>query len=63
MQETSLRHLVNRINMNEKFLKDHKENKEMLERKIEETKELIIKCVLQNKDNPLLDKISMKSEF
>ena len=37
MQETSLRHLVNRINMNEKFLKDHKENKEMLERKIEET--------------------------
>ena len=63
MQETSLRHLVNRINMNEKFLKDHKENKEMLERKIEETKELIIQCVLQNKDNPLLDKISMKSWF
>lgn len=47
--------------MNEKFLKDHKENKEMLERKIEETKDLIIQCVLQNKDNPLLDKISMKS--
>ena len=61
MQETTLRHLVNRINMNEEFLKVHKENKEMLERKIEEAKELIIQCVLENKDNPLLDKISMKS--
>ena len=63
MQETSLRHLVNRINMNEEFLKDHKENKEMIERIIEEAKEIINQCVLQNKDNPLLDKISMKSEF
>lgn len=45
----TLRNLVNRLDTNEKFLKEHPENKEMLDRKISETKELIIQCVLQNK--------------
>lgn len=45
----TLRNLVKRLDTNEKFLKEHSENKEMLERKIKETKELIIQCVLQNK--------------
>lgn len=56
----TLRNLVNRLNTNEKFLKEHPENKEMLERKIAETKELIVQCVLQNDGNSLLDSIVLK---
>lgn len=56
----TLKNLVNRLNTNKKFLKEHPENKEMLERKIAETKELIIQCVMQNEDNPLLDNIILK---
>lgn len=56
----TLRNLVNRLNTNESFLKEHPENKEMLERKSIETKELIIQCVLQNKDNSLLENIVLK---
>ena len=56
----TLKNLVNRLNTNEKFLKEHPENKELLERKITETKELIIQCVLQNEDNSLLDNIVLK---
>lgn len=56
----TLKNLVNRMNTNEKFLKEHPENREMLERKITETKELIIQCVMQNEDNPLLDNIILK---
>lgn len=56
----TLKNLVNRMNTYEKFLKEHPENREMLERKIEETKELIVQCVMQNEDNPLLDNIILK---
>ena len=56
----TLRNLVNLLNTNEKFLKEHPENKEMLERKIAETKELILQCVLQNEDKSLLDDIVLK---
>lgn len=56
----TLKNLVNRMNANEKFLKEHPENKEMLERKITETKELIIQCIMQNENNPLLDNIILK---
>lgn len=56
----TLRSLVNRLNTNEKFLKEHPENKEMLERKNAETKELIVQCVLQNDSNSLLDDIVLK---
>ena len=58
--KVTLRNLVNRLNTNEKFLKEHSENKEMLERKTAETKELIIQCVLQNEGNSLLDNIVLK---
>lgn len=56
----TLKNLVNRMNANEKLLKEHPENREMLERKITETKELIIQCVMQNENNPLLDNIILK---
>lgn len=56
----TLRNLINRLNTNEKFLRNHPENKEMLEREIAETKELIVQCVLQNDGNSLLDSIVLK---
>lgn len=49
--QVTLQNLVNRINLNEKFAKEHPENKEMLDRKITKTKELIIQCVMQNENN------------
>lgn len=59
-RKVTLQKLINRINMNEKFLKEHPENKEMLERKIVETKDLIVRCVLQNDGNTLLEQIVLK---
>ena len=56
----TLKDLVNRLNTNEKLLKEHPENKELLERKNAEIKELIIQCILQNKDNSLLNDIVLK---
>lgn len=58
--QVTLQNLVNRIELNEKLLKEHPENKEMLERKIAETKDFIIRCVLQNNGNSLLERISLK---
>lgn len=58
--QVTLQNLINRMNTNEEFLKKHPENKEMLERKIAETKELIIQCVLQNNGNTLLEQIVLK---
>lgn len=60
--QITLQNLVNRINLNEKFLKEHSENKELLERKITETKELIIRCVVQNDKNSLLERIILKEQ-
>lgn len=60
--QITLQNLVNRINLNEKFLKEHPENKELLERKITETKELIIRCVVQNDKNSLLERIILKEQ-
>ena len=34
----TLKNLVNRLNTNEKFLKEHPENKEFLERKLQKQK-------------------------
>ncbi len=59
-RKVTLQNLVNRMNLNEKFLKEHPENKEMLEIKIAKTKELIIQCVLQNDGNSLLEQIILK---
>jgi hypothetical protein len=53
----SLKNLVNRINTDTKFLEEYPEHKEMLEKRIERSKSLIIECVLQNQNNVLLEKI------
>lgn len=46
--EVKLNRLANRIKMNEKFLKEHPENKDMLEKNIKETRELIVQYVVEN---------------
>ena len=58
--EVTLQNLINRMNVNKRFLNEHPENKELLERKIAETKELIIQCLMNNDGNPLLEKIILK---
>ena len=58
--QVALQNLVNRITVDEEFLEKYPENKEMLERKIMETKKLIIHCVLQNDGNSLLERIALK---
>ena len=58
--EVSLKSLVNRVKQDEEILEGHPENRDMLNMRILETKELIIQCVIQNKDNSLLDNIVMK---
>lgn len=59
-RKVTLQNLVNRMDAYERFLKEHPENKESLERKITETKDLIIQCVLQNDGNSLLEQIVLK---
>ena len=56
-RDVTLQNLVNRMNANKEFLEKHSEHTEMLERKIAETKELIIQCVMQNDKNPLLEQL------
>lgn len=56
----TLQNLINRIKSNERYIEKHPESKEMLERKIAESKELIVQCVLQNDGNSLLDDIVLK---
>lgn len=55
----SLKNLVYRIELDKKFMKEHPEKKEMLQRHIDDQKSYIIQCVLENSKNPLLDKIKM----
>lgn len=56
----TLANIVNRIVTDTELLKRHPENKELLEKRIEKNKTLIVECVMQNKYNPLLDGICMK---
>lgn len=53
------RRRIIRIELDEKFLEEHPEKKEMLKRHIEKQKEYIIQCVLENSGNPLLAEITM----
>lgn len=46
--EVTLRHLANRIKMDRKFLEEHLENKDMLERRLNQTKELIVERVVKD---------------
>ena len=58
--KVSLKNLVNRIETDEKLLEKNPQNKEILQNRITKSKELIIKCVLQNSNNILLEDIIMK---
>lgn len=56
----SLGNLVNRIEFDTKRLQEYPEHKEMLEKRIARSKELIVECALQNKHNPMLERILMR---
>jgi hypothetical protein len=49
MRPPTLDNYVNRLKLNTKLLKDHPEQKELLERKIEENKKDIIEFLLNGK--------------
>ena len=46
--------------MKTNLLITHPENKDLLERKIEETKDQIVQCLLDNTDNVLLEQITIR---
>lgn len=60
LSKINLKHLALRIRQDEKFLTEHPENAEILKKHMDQQKEYIIKCVMENVNNPLLEKIEMK---
>lgn len=58
--KVTLKRLINRLEMNTNLLITHPENKDLLERKIEETKDQIVQCLLDNTDNVLLEQITIR---
>lgn len=60
LMTVTLKNLVNRINLDKKFLARHPEHKEMLERRIANTERLIIECVMTNGNNSALGAIGLK---
>lgn len=56
----SLWNLIKRLEFRSHLLKEHPEAEDMLNRHMERTKQLIIECILQNKDNPLFKRILMR---
>lgn len=57
ISSVTLNHLARRLIRDEQFLKAHPENKEMLEKRINNHKEMIIEAVRNNIDNPFLSMI------
>lgn len=55
----TLKNLAFRLSLDTELLTKHPERKGILERKIAKTKELIVKCVSQNADNPALESITL----
>lgn len=55
--EVNLWHLANRIKLDSKLLKQHPDQSDLLKRRIEEHKENLVKCILNNVDNPKLKEI------
>lgn len=47
----TIKNLINRIDVDEQFLKQYPDKKEMLEKRIQNTKELIVQSILQNRNN------------
>ena len=58
----TLLNLISRIELDTHLIKKHPEHKEMLERRIQRNKELIVKCVLQCKNEYILEQITLKEE-
>lgn len=59
----SLQELTNRLNTDIQLLEKHPEHKEMLEKRINEHKEEIIKTCLINSCNPYLSYINNTGSF
>ena len=53
----SLYNLVQRYTLNKKLLKDHPEQKELLERKIKEAENYIFEMLMKNENNEMLKRI------
>lgn len=55
----SLMSLVNRIKFDQKQIKNHPEEANMLKRHMEKQKDYLVELCLKNADNPLLERITM----
>lgn len=62
-EKVTLQELVIRLSTNLRLLETHPEQKEMLEKRIEQTKDEIIKTLLNNSCNPYLSYINKSGEF
>lgn len=61
-QNVSIRNLINRLEMDAIFLEKHPENRDMIKRHIERTKEYIIQCVLQHKNDPVFERMTLDTK-
>ncbi len=59
----TLKNLVKRIENDQKYIATHPKCGKVLNNRINRNKELIIQCVMENKDNPLLGKIEMAGQY
>lgn len=55
----NLWHLANRIKLDSKLLKQHPDQSDLLERRIKEHEANLVKCILNNIDNPKLKEITL----
>lgn len=58
----TLQNLKYRIELDTHSLEKYPEHKEMLERRIQRSKELIVQCVLQCNNEYILNQITLKEE-
>lgn len=56
-RKVTLKNLLYRLIEDEDLIKINPESKELLTKRIEQHKELIIKCLIENKDSSLMDSI------
>lgn len=57
MRNITLKHLTERIIYNKRFLEKYPDKKDLLEKHMGHDIELVIKCLEQNRNNPLLSDI------
>lgn len=58
--EVNLWHLANRIITDERLKRQNPDKADYLNERIQEHKENIVKCILDNHDNPILKDIILK---